>query len=164
MTPAAEAVLTPELEQQLREFAPDHLAQLQRIRRAAIRDGRAGASAPAAPAAVASSSSPELVIDLSTYMDKLTVGDVEDIEVATGVPTFELSFFGGRRTSVRGAAALIWVLQRKVDPGFTFAMARALPAETLWAATRAMAAQLAPKPEGAESAVPKDSASPSASE
>jgi hypothetical protein len=130
--------LTPAQMRQLERFAPDHARVVRRMQRSAK------AAKPKRSAQRAEAEAPVLEIDLGNYPDRLTVGDMEDIERATGVPALSMSFFGGPRTAVSGVAALIWTLQRKVDPTFTYKAARELPMPVL---LEAMAALRAPEAE-----------------
>jgi hypothetical protein len=57
--------------------------------------------------------------------DELTLGDLEDIETVLGMPMEDAAAAAGMR--LRLSNALIWVRRRKLDPAFTFDMARALP-------------------------------------
>jgi hypothetical protein len=143
------AELTPEQMKQLEQFAPQHarvVRQLQRQERRASRQAKSTKPVAAAP-------SDELVIDLDNYIDRLSVGDLEDMETASGVPAIG-AMVGFGKTGLRGMAALIWVLQRKIDPKFTYKQALALPAKTLFDAMRAMGA----KAEDVEEAVDEDGA------
>lgn len=57
--------------------------------------------------------------------DELTLGDLEDIETVLGMPMEDAAATPGMR--LRLSNALIWIRRRKLDPAFTFDMARALP-------------------------------------
>lgn len=60
---------------------------------------------------------------------QLTLGDMEDVESALGYPMAEaMSRPGGQW---RLACAMIYIRRRRIDPGFTFDDARALPMEAL---------------------------------
>jgi hypothetical protein len=117
--------LTVEQRDQLRRLAPDHLKAIEKINRQAR-------SARSVKRAIApTTTDDELVIDFSNLTERLTVGDIEDMERASGVATFEMAAFGGNVRSLLGMAALIWVLRRRDDPRYTYKKARELPASTL---------------------------------
>lgn len=132
------------------EFGPEQMAQLEALAPAHAKIVRATMSQAKPKASGKAKAAPkvdvaQLTIDLEHFLERLTVGDLEDIERATGVPALAMSFFGGSRSSVSGTAALVWVLRRKDDPRYTYKMAREIPVEDLMAAMNAMSA---PVPEG----------------
>ena len=114
--------MKPEHRAQLSKLAPDHLRLLESAKGSTERAGRVSARRARQAAAAVDE---EFSIDLSNPQERLTVGDLEDIEDATGIPAFR--FFSQMGKSLKGTAALIWVLRRKEDPDFTYEQARNLP-------------------------------------
>lgn len=59
--------------------------------------------------------------------DELTIGDLEDFEEAAGV-AFEDAFVAGPdgnvKPSLKAIKAIVWVVKRQSDPGFTLDDAR----------------------------------------
>jgi hypothetical protein len=58
-------------------------------------------------------------VDLSIDINELTIDDVVDLEEAVGRPIQDI--LGDRSTAPQGKTlkALIWVVKRKTEPGFT---------------------------------------------
>lgn len=104
--------MTREQREQLRRYAPDHLRAIEKIQREAKRQER---PAPVAP----------FTLDFTDLFDQLTVGEAEEIELASGVPALQvLSQLA--QGKIAGLAALVWVMRRRDDPKFTLKAARAL--------------------------------------
>lgn len=114
---------------QLRRFAPDHLKAIERIEASARRQSAGKTRIAKAKPVVEDVES--LVAELATFAERLTVGDIEDMEKVSGVPTFSMSMFGGTARSAGGFAALIWVLRRKDNPRYKYEDARQIPASVL---------------------------------
>jgi len=62
-------------------------------------------------------------VELTINLDDLTIGDMADIEDATGVALAGINL---KQPPMRLIPALVWVQERRRDPGYTYEMARAI--------------------------------------
>jgi len=62
-------------------------------------------------------------VELTINLDDLTIGDMADIEDATGVALAGINL---KQPPMRLIPALVWVQERRRDPGYTYEMARAM--------------------------------------
>lgn len=82
-------------------------------------------------------------------MENITLGDLADIEDATGISLVGIDL---TKPPMKVALALAWILRRKSDPSFTYEQARNLPVSAVGELTKSLNPTQALPEQGAASA------------